>query len=46
MNDVYQAESNSKESVRGGYSLGRIGLKKKVGFQLFVELRGESSLFE
>ena len=30
----------SKVSVRRGDSLGRIGLKEKVGFQLFVELRG------
>ena len=27
-------------SVRRGDSLGRIGLKEKIGFQLFVELRG------
>ena len=35
-----QAESSSKVSVRSGDSLGRIGLKEKVGFQLFLELRG------
>ena len=27
-------------SVRGGDGLGRIGLKEKVGFQLFVKLGG------
>ena len=37
---VNQSESSSKVSVRRGDSLGRIGLKEKVGFQLFVELRG------
>ena len=37
---VNQAESSSKVSVRREDSLGRIGLKEKVGFQLFVELRG------
>ena len=40
MTNRYQAELSSKESVRGGDSLGRIRLKEKVGFQLFVELRG------
>ena len=40
MERVNQAESSSKVSVRGGDSLGRIGLKEKVGFELFVELRG------
>ena len=35
-----QSESSSKVSVQKGDSLGRIGLKEKVGFQLFVELRG------
>ena len=34
-----QAGSSSKVSVRKGDSLRRIGLKEKVGFQLFVELR-------
>ena len=48
---VNQAESSSKVSVRGGDSLGRIGLKEKVGFELFVELigrqwEGESCWFE
>ena len=38
-----QSESSSKVSVRRGDSLGRIGiigLKEKIGFLLFVELRG------
>ena len=37
---VNQAEFISKVSVRRGDGLGRIGLKEKVGFQLFVELSG------
>ena len=32
VNDIYQAESSSKMSVQEGDSLGRIGLKEKVGF--------------
>ena len=37
---VNQAEFSSKVSIRRGDGLGRIGLKEKVGFQLFVELSG------
>ena len=37
---TYIRPSRVKKSVRGEDSLGNIGLKEKVGFQLFVELRG------